>query len=193
MLGPNSKEKFLKFSYALFFFYLGGDFSMIFYFATFLFFICTISTLTSVKEEPLIAPSSSSSSRDIGDSNDNDDENDDDQAEIDVDEKRPLLSIRGSNSRIYNSNKSARTSASKYFSELNNQEGFIEVDVATGRTIPHDHVEGAGENILLRTLECSHQVVAASMNSDPSNPTPVPTQAFEAELKKKAKLIKLGI
>lgn len=169
---------------------------MIFYFATFLFFVCTITTLTSVREEPLISASlTSSSSRDNGDiGNSNDD--DDDQPEIEGDESRPLLPLRRHSSRTsYNAaNKSTRTAANPYFTTLNNQEGFVEIDPATGRTIPHDHVEGTGPNILLQTLERSHQVVAASMsNADPSNPTPVPTQAFEAELIQKAKLIKLGI
>jgi len=168
---------------------------VIFYFATFLFFVCTITTLTSVREEPLISASlTSSSSRDNGDiGNSNDD--DDDQPEIEGDESRPLLPLRRHSSRTsYNAaNKSTRTAANPYFTTLNNQEGFVEIDPGTGRNIPHDHVERPTENILLRTLECSHQVVAASMNTDPSNPTPVPTQAFEAELKQKAKLVKLGI
>jgi hypothetical protein len=43
-------------------------------------------------------------------------------------------------------------------------------------------------------LERSHQIVAASRpNADPSNPAPITTQAFAAELKQKAKLVKLGI
>jgi len=168
---------------------------VIFYVASFLFIICTITTLTSVPEIPLISSSSSSSSSssryngDIENSNE-----DDEQPEIEIDEKRPLLSVRRNSSRSYNStNKPVRSPASIFFSDLNNQEGFVEIDPATGRNIPHDHVERPTENILLRTLECSHQVVAASMNADPSNPTPVPTQAFEAELKQKAKLVKLGI
>ncbi|CAF1602607.1 unnamed protein product, partial [Adineta ricciae] len=41
----------------------GGEFSIIFYVASLLFIVCSISTLTSVREEPLI----SSSSRDNGD------------------------------------------------------------------------------------------------------------------------------
>ena len=69
----------------------------------------------------------------------------------------------------------------------------MEIDPATGRHIPHDHVERTSETILLQNLENSHQVVAASIaNADPVNPAPVPTQAFEAELKQKAKLVKLG-
>ncbi len=169
---------------------------MIFFVATFLFFVCTIATLTSVREEPLISSSSLSlsSSRENGDiGNSNDDE--EDQPEIDVDENRPLLSFRRNNSRSYNgaTNRPPRSTASIVFRELNNQEGFVEIDPATGRHIPHDQIDRPNENILLQTLERSHQIVAASMNADPSNPTPVPTQAFEAELKQKAKLVKLGI
>lgn len=77
--------------------------------------------------------------------------------------------------------------------DLNEREGFTEIDPATGTRIPHDYVERTSEDILLQTLERSHQIVAASMaNTDPTNPSPVPTQAFEAELKQKAKLVKLG-
>jgi hypothetical protein len=144
----------------------------------------------------LISSSSSSSlSRDIVDTENSIEEEEDEEPEIGVDEKRPLLSFRRRSSRSYSSsNRSGRTSANKYFNDLNKQEGFIEIDPGTGRPIPHDHVERTGENILLQTLERSHQVVAASMLTiDPQNPTPVPTQAFEAELKQKAKLVKLGI
>ncbi|CAF4659268.1 unnamed protein product, partial [Rotaria socialis] len=43
-------------------------------------------------------------------------------------------------------------------------------------------------------MERSHQIVAASLaSSDPSNNAPVPTNAFEAELKQKAKLVQLGL
>ncbi|CAF0995507.1 unnamed protein product [Adineta steineri] len=164
----------------------GGEFSVIFYVASVLFIICSISTLTSVREEPLI-----SSSRN---NNDTDNFNDDDQAEIDGDEKRPLLSLRRNSSRAYNTNKGDRTISALYLSGLNNQEGFLEIDTATGTNVPHDHIERSSESILLQKLEDSHQVVAASMtNADPSNPVPVPTQAFEAELKQKAKLVKLGL
>jgi hypothetical protein len=162
---------------------------VIFYVATFLFVVCSTLTLTSVREEPLIS-SSSSSSRDNGDAGNS---NEDDQAEIEVDEKRPLLSLRRNSSRLYNtSNKGDRSIANAYLSDLNNQEGFMEIDLATGTNIPHDHIERTNEGILLQTLENSHQVVAASMaNTDPSKP--VATQAFETELKQKAKLVKLGI
>ncbi|CAF1510738.1 unnamed protein product [Adineta ricciae] len=166
----------------------GGEFSIIFYVASLLFIVCSISTLTSVREEPLI----SSSSRDNGDTGNS---NDDDQAEIEVDEKRPLLSLRRNSSRSYNtSNRNDRSTANIYLSDLNNQEGFVEIDPATGRHIPHDHIERTSETILLQNLENSHQVVAASIaNADSANPSPVPTQAFEAELKQKAKLVKLGL
>jgi hypothetical protein len=154
---------------------------MIFYFATVLFIICTILTLTSVREEPLI---SSSSLRD-----------DDEQPEIELDEKRPLLSLPRNSSRSYNSsNKPIRSAPKMYFSDLNEQEGFVEIDPATGGHIPHDYVERTGQNILLKTFETSHQTVTARIsNLDSSNPIPVQTEAFEAELKQKAKLVKLGI
>ena len=173
-------------------FYLGGEFSVIFYVATFLFIVCSISTLTSVREEPLIS-TSSSSLRDTGDAGQSND--DDDQAEIDVDEKRPLLSFRRNSARAYSTtNKAERSTTNTYLSDLNSREGFVEIDAATGTHIPHDHVERTSEDILLQTLERSHQIVAASMaSSDPTNSGPVPTQAFEAELKQKAKLVKLGI
>jgi hypothetical protein len=176
---------------------LGGEFSVVFYFATFLFFVCTLATLTSVREEPLISSSSpslmSSSNRENGDTDIYN--NDDDNPEIETDEQRPLLPLRRLNSKSYNtSNRPVRSTASKYFDDLNNQEGFVEIDPGTGKNIPHDHVEKTSENILLKTLEQSHQIAAASMaNADPSNPTPVPAQAFEAELIQKAKLVKLGI
>jgi hypothetical protein len=166
---------------------------VIFFIATFLFIFCTISTLTSVREEPLISSTSSSSSRDNDDTGNSND--DDDQPEIEVDEKRPLLSFRRNNSRAYSTtNKSDRSTSNMYLSHLDSQEGFMEIDPATGRHIPHDHEERTSGDILLQTLERSHQIVAASMTTaDPSNPGPVPTQAFEAELKQKAKLVKLGI
>jgi hypothetical protein len=172
---------------------IGGEFGVIFIVASFLFIVCTITTLTSVREEPLISSSSSSSSRDNNDYTGN--TNDDDQPEIDIDEKRPLLSLRRNNSRAYSTvNKADRSTSNNYLIDLNSQEGFIEIDPGTGRNIPHDHVERSSEDILLQTLERSHQLVAASMaNTDPSNPGPVPAQAFEAELKQKAKLVKLGI
>jgi hypothetical protein len=161
-----------------------------FYIATFLFIVCTISTLTSVREEPLI----SSSSRDNGDTENSND--DDEQSEIEVDEKRPLLSPRRNSSRSYNSSKKAiRSTANIYFSDLNKQEGFVEIDPATGGRIPHDHVvERTGENILLKTFQSCHQVVPAQIsNSDPFSLTPIQTQEFDAELQQKAKLVKLGI
>ncbi|CAF4316328.1 unnamed protein product, partial [Rotaria sp. Silwood2] len=171
-----------------------GEFSMVFYFATFLFIVCSISTLTSVREEPLISSSAvvASSSRDHGDTENT---NDDEQREIEINEKRPLLTLRPNNSRSYTTtNKPERSTANIYLSGLNNQEGFIEIDPATGRHIPHDDVEGTNEDILLQTMERSHQLVAASLASaDSSNSGPIPTQAFEAELKQKAKLVKLGL
>lgn len=187
MFYKEGKECSQKKDIQLVVFVLGGEFSIIFYIASFLFVVCSISTLTSVREEPLI----SSSSRDNGDTGNS---NDDDQAEIETDEKRPLLSLRRNSSRSYNtSNRNDRSTANIYLSDLNNQEGFVEIDPATGRHIPHDHVERTSETILLQNLENSHQVVAASIASaDPANPSPVPTQAFEAELKQKAKLVKLG-
>ncbi len=157
-----------------------------------------MATLTSVREEPLISSSSSSSlmsssNRENGDTDIYN--NDDDNPEIETDEQRPLLPLRRYTSKSYNtSNRPVRSTASKYFDDLNNQEGFVEIDPGTGKNIPHDHVERTSENILLKTLEQSHQIAAASMaNADPSNPTPVPAQAFEAELIQKAKLVKLGI
>ncbi|CAF3463943.1 unnamed protein product [Rotaria sp. Silwood1] len=166
-----------------------GEFSVVFYFATFLFIVCSISTLTSVREEPLISSSASSSSRDHGDTENT---NEDDQREIEISEKRPLLTLRPNSSRSYNT--TDKSTANMYLSGLDNKEGFIEIDPATGRHIPHDDVEGTSEDILLKTMERSHQLVAASLASaDSSNTDAVPTQAFEAELKQKAKLVKLGL
>ncbi|CAF0813551.1 unnamed protein product [Rotaria sordida] len=168
----------------------GGEFSVIFYIATFLFIVCTISTLTSIREEPLIASSSSRNNDDTKNSND-----DDEQPEIEVDEKRPLLSPRRNSSRSYNSsNKPIRSTENEYFSDLNKQEGFVEIDPATGERIPHDHVvERPCENVLLTTFQSPHQVAAVrTSNSDPFNSTAMQTQEFDTELQKKAKLVKLG-
>ncbi|CAF4901442.1 unnamed protein product, partial [Rotaria sp. Silwood1] len=167
----------------------GGEFSVICYIATFLFIVCTISTLTSVREEPLIA----SSSRDDGDTKNSND--DDEQPEIEVDEKRPLLSPRRNSSRSYNSsNKPIHSTANIYFRDLNKQEGFVEIDSAIGERIPHDHVvERPCENILFKTFQSAPPVTAARIsNSDPFNPTTIETQEFDAELHRKAKLVKLG-
>ena len=160
---------------------------MIYLVASFLFVFCTLSTLTSVREEPLI------SSNRVD--NDTSTSNDEESNELDFDEKRPLLSSRRHSARSYtNSQKANRSSAPSYLNDLNDREGFTEIDPATGTRVPHDYVERASENILLQTLERSHQLVAASMaNADPSNSAPVPAQAFEAELKQKAKLVKLGL
>jgi hypothetical protein len=190
--GGKRKRKCFKFHF--FVFNLGGEFSVIFYVATFLFIVCSIATLTSIREEPLIS-SPSSSSRDNGDNGDAENPNEDEMVEIGVDEKHPLLPSRRNSSRpSYNtSNKADRSTAQMYLNGLNNQEGFVEIDAATGRHIPHDHVEGTGETILLQALECSHQVVSASMgNADSSGPGPT-SQAFAAELRQKTKLVKLGI
>jgi hypothetical protein len=186
------KDKYFKNLNELFF-DLGGEFSVIFYIATFLFFVCTISTLTSVREEPLI----SSSSRDNDDiENSNDDDDDDKQPEIEIDEKRPLLSSRRNNSRSFNSsNKPIRSRANLYFSDLNKQEGFVEIDPATGGRIPYDHEdESTSETILLKTFENPDQVAATRVsNSDPFDSTTAQTQEFDVELQHKAKLVKLGI
>lgn len=154
-----------------------------------------MSTLTSVREEPLISSSSSSSRRngDIDNPNEDEADEEEDQPEIDTDENRPLLPPRRNSSRSYNTTAKPRSAANIFFKELNTQEGFMELD-PTGRNVPYDHVERTNEDILLKTLERSHQVVAtALMEADPLNPTPIPTQAFEAELRHKAKLVKLGI
>ncbi|CAF4687253.1 unnamed protein product, partial [Rotaria magnacalcarata] len=102
----------------------GGEFSVIFYFASFLFIVCSISTLTSVREEPLISSSSSSSSS--RDKRDTENNNDDDQAEIETNEKRPLLTLRPNSSRAHaNANKNSRSTANMFFNDLNEQEGFV--------------------------------------------------------------------
>ena len=158
---------------------------------TCLFIVCTLSTLTSIREEPLVSLSrADSDSSTNGDENEDDDEHDD----LDMDEKRPLLSSRTSGSRASGRNrKSGRSLPRLFYTSFTNDEGFVEIDAATGSQIPHDYVEETSEDILLRTLETSHQLVAATMAaSDTANPVPVPTQAFEAELRKKAKLVKLG-
>ncbi|CAF4740641.1 unnamed protein product, partial [Rotaria socialis] len=118
----------------------GGEFSVIFYFASFLFIVCSISTLTSVREEPLISSSlSSSASRD---KRDTENTNDDDQAEVEINEKRPLLTLHPNSSRAHTStNKNSRSTANMFFNDLNKQEGFVEMDPGTGRRIPHDDVE----------------------------------------------------
>jgi hypothetical protein len=161
---------------------------VIFYIATFLFIVCTISTLTSVREEPLIL---SSSPRDNG-GTENSNDDDDEQPEIEVDERRPLLSPRRNSSR---SNKPIRSTANIYFNDLNKQEGFVEIDPATSERIPHDHVvQRTSNNILLKTFQNADQVAIARIsNSDPFNSTPIQTQEFDAELQQKAKLVKLGI
>ncbi|CAF0780901.1 unnamed protein product [Rotaria sordida] len=170
----------------------GGEFSVIFYIATFLFIVCSISTLTSVREEPLISSSSSSSSREH---DDRENTNDDEENEIETDEKRPLLTLRPNNSRSYSTtSKTDRSTADMYLSGLNKQEGFFEIDPATGRHVPHDDVEATNEDMLLQTLERSHRIVAASLASaDSTNSDPIPTEAFAVELKQKAKLVKLGL
>ena len=164
---------------------LGGEFSVIFLASVVLFVVCTISTLTSVREEPLISTPRVTS----------DTTNDDDDVEIDTDEKRPLLSLRRNSSRLYSAtNKADRSTSNIYMNDLNQREGFMEFDASTGNNVPHDHVERNNEDMLLQTLERTHQVIAASMvPNDPDNPVPVPTGAFETELKQKAKLVKLGL
>ena len=143
-----------------------------------------------------------SSSREITateDDNDDDDNNNDDDPEIEIDEGRPLLPLRRNSYRSYNTSVKPKvgSTANIYMNGLSNREGFVEIDPGTGKRIPHDHIEyGTGDILfeLLKTLEQSHQIAAASMsNSDPSNPTPISTHAFDAELKQKAKLIKMGI
>lgn len=159
---------------------------MIFLASVVLFVVCTLSTLTSVREEPLI--STPRVTNDTGN-------DDDDDVQMDTDEKRPLLSLRRNSSRLYSANNKAdRSISSIYMDDLSHREGFMEFDAATGKNVPHDHVERSNENMLLQTLERAHQVIAASMaTNDPDNPVPVPTGAFETELKQKAKLVKLGL
>ncbi|CAF4397138.1 unnamed protein product, partial [Rotaria magnacalcarata] len=92
--------------------------------------------LTSVREEPLISSSSSSSSS--RDKRDTENNNDDDQAEIETNEKRPLLTLRPNSLRAHaNANKNSRSTANMFFNDLNEQEGFVEMDPGTGRRIPH--------------------------------------------------------
>jgi hypothetical protein len=111
--------------------YIGGEFTMIFIVATLLFIVCTISTLTSVREEPLISSSHVDSETDNND--------DDESPDNDIDEKRPLLSLRRQNTRIYSKQiKIEQLPANLFLSDLNNQEGFLEIDPGTGRLIPHD-------------------------------------------------------
>ena len=57
---------------------LGGEFSVIFYISTLLFILCIISTITSVREEPIITTS-----------------------HVDDDEERPLLSFRRKSSNVH--------------------------------------------------------------------------------------------
>lgn len=149
------------------FFYVGGEFSMIFFIATFLFVVCAISTVTSIREEPLAAVPSSCDNATTGNSNDDDD--DEMQTEIEVDENRPLLSPRRNTSRSYHSStRRTRPTANVYLSDWNKQEGFLEIDLATGGRIPHDHV------------------------MDSFNLSPTRKLEFDSELQRKAKLIKLG-
>ena len=161
---------------------------MIFYIATFLFVVCSLSTLTSVPEIPLISSS-------VHDNDDTENTNDDEHNEIHSDERHPLLSLPRNSSRSYKTtSKSDPSTADMYLKELKNQEGFVEIDLTTGASIPHDHIEKESEDILLQTMECSYQIVAASMtNEDTFTAGSMPANTFEAELRQKAKLVKLGI
>ena len=150
--------------------------------------------MTSIREEPLRA--SLSSGDNVTTENSNDDDDDDLQSEIEVDEKRPLLSPRRNSSRSYNlSNKRTRSTANMYFSDWNRHEGFVEIDLATGGRIPHDHVvERPCKDILLRTFHGSHETAAEQISdSDSFNLSRTQTLEFDTELQRKAKLIKLGI
>jgi hypothetical protein len=162
---------------------------VIFIIATVLFVVCTISTLTSVREEPLVVAirTEQFSKRN------NRDETDNDSFSTEDDEKQPLLGSRRYPSRRHGTLRSERLQSNPYLTALTYQEGFVELDPATGSRIPHDHVEQSNDNIVLRTLERSHQVISAAMaTTDPSNPVLVSTQAFDTELRQKAKLVKLG-
>ncbi len=164
---------------------------MIYYIATFLFFVCTILTLTSVREEPLRSQVSSRNNGDIESSSDDDDE----QVEIEMDEGRPLLSSRRNNSQSFNSsNIPIRSRSNKYFSGLNKQEGFVEIDAATGVRIPYDHVgERTDEGILLKTFQNACQIEPEQIpTSNSFNRSTIGTQEFSTELQQKAKLVKLG-
>lgn len=169
-------------------FIIGGIFSVIFYFATFLFVVCSISTLTSVREEPLI---SSSTRNNI----DTENSNDDNGQEIETDEKIPLLLVQRNSSKTSSArNRKELSTTNIYRSDLNNKEGFFEIDPGTGTHIRFDDMGSTDENNISRTLERSYQLAAAtSANIDSSTAGPVPTQAFEDELKLTAKIVKLGI
>lgn len=169
---------------------------MVFYIGACLFFFCTILTLTSVREEPLIS-STRETPETEGDENEVDGNNfDDDDPEVEIDEGRPLLPLRRNSYRSFTTSTKPKvgSTATMYMNGVYNREGFVEIDAGTGKRIPHDHVEHTSGDVLLKTLEQSHQLAAASMSSsDPATLTFHSTHAFDTELKQKAKLIKMGI
>jgi hypothetical protein len=150
--------------------------------------------LTSVREEALVSISNDSDSG----KKSNDDAADDDgdeETEIELDERRPLISSRRQNSQSHKPMRSVKNKKNKYLTGFNQQEGFVEIDPATGGHIPYDHVgQNTNQDVLLKTFESNHQIEAMQMsNSDRHNSSYIQSQEFDAELQQKAKLVKLGI
>lgn len=173
MVRPNS---FLKLFLKEFLLNRGGSYSIIYYIASLVFLVCTLLTLTSVREDPLKKSSS-------GTSDERDSSSDEDEAtEIEMSETRPLLSNRRNRfqSSTSSSKKSTtRSTADRVFNDLNRREGFVEIDPATGGRIPHDLLlEQTGGEIALQTFQTDESA---------------PVEEFTSELQQKAKLIKLGI
>lgn len=174
---------------------LGGQFSIIFYIATFICIVSTILTLTSIREEPLVSPSSSDESDSRKNSNDHDLDNFNESPEIELDERRPLLLSDKHNSKsVTLQRKTKRSKSNKYINNLKQYEGFVEFDPATGERVPYDHItEKQNDNVLLQTFDNSPHITSTQMtNSESANMNVLQSQEFGNEIQKKAKLVKLG-
>lgn len=178
---------------------LGGDFSIIFYIATFIAVVSTILTLTSVREEPLPPPSASNENEFRKNSHERGLEGFHETTEIELDERRPLLLSDQHNSRTTATTtlqrKPKRQKSNRYINDLKQHEGFLEFDPATGERVPYDHVtETQNHSVLLERLENTHQSTSTRITpSDSTNRTVLQSQEFGNELQQKAKLVKLGI
>lgn len=175
---------------------LGGDFSIIFFIATFVAVVSTILTLTSVREEPLPLPSASTENEYRKNSHERGLEDFHETTEIELDERRPLLLSDQNSSRTTTlQRKPKRQKSNRYINDLKQYEGFLEFDPATGERVPYDHVtETQNHTVLLETLENTHQSTSTRITpSDSTNRTVLQSQEFGNELQQKAKLVKLGI
>lgn len=148
--------------------------------------------MTSVREEALVSISNDSDNGKK--SNDDADDDGDEETEIELDERRPLISSRRQNSQSHKPMRPVKNKKNKYLTGFNQQEGFVEIDPATGGHIPYDHVgQNTNQDVLLKTFESNHQIEAMQMpNSDRHNSSYIQSQEFDAELQQKAKLVKLG-